>query len=71
MVFSRFTKKDEPTKSVKKDEPSRTVKTAKPAPLPSPVKVTVEKIDQIEAEMMELDFTKSIAAPPPLSLIHI
>ena len=67
MVFSRFTKKDEPTKSVKKDEPSRTVKTAKPAPLPSPVKVTVEKIDQIEAEMMELDFTKSIAAPPPIA----
>ncbi len=67
MVFSRFTKKDEPTKSVKKDEPSRTVKTAKPTPLASPVKVTVEKIDQIEAEMMELDFTKSIAAPPPIA----
>ncbi|HEY4375464.1 MAG TPA: STAS domain-containing protein [Burkholderiales bacterium] len=72
MVFSRFTKKD--------NEPSKTVKPApakpasakpssgssRPAPSLTPsAKATVDKIDQIEAEMMELDFTKSSAAPAP------
>jgi len=61
VVFSRFTKKD--------DSPSKTVKSsakpeARPAtPTPAHAKATVAKIDQIEAEMMELDFTSDTAAP--------
>jgi len=61
VVFSRFTKKD--------DSPSKTVKSsAKPesrpaTPTPAHAKATVAKIDQIEAEMMELDFTSDTPAP--------
>jgi anti-anti-sigma regulatory factor len=66
VVFSRFTKKDdEPSKSAK-PATAKPAASARPAAPPAASKVTVEKIDRIEAEMMELDFTKSIAAPPPL-----
>lgn len=70
MVFSRFTKKDnEPSKTVK--PASAKPSSAKPssssarpaAPLKPAAQATVDKIDAIEAEMMELDFTKSSAAP--------
>ncbi|MDB5802818.1 MAG: hypothetical protein JWN73_140 [Betaproteobacteria bacterium] len=62
MVFSRFTKKDnEPSKTVKPASAKPSSASARPAsaPLPASAKATVDKIDQIEAEMMELDFTKS------------
>jgi len=62
VVFSRFTKKDnEPSKTVKPASAKPSSASARPAsaPLPASAKATVDKIDQIEAEMMELDFTKS------------
>jgi anti-anti-sigma regulatory factor len=68
VVFSRFTKKDdEPSKPAKPAaaKPAKPAGTARPAVPPAASKVTVEKIDQIEAEMAELDFTRSVGAAPP------
>ncbi|HEX4327217.1 MAG TPA: hypothetical protein VH105_10380, partial [Burkholderiales bacterium] len=73
MVFSRFTKKDnEPSKTVKPAaaKPSSASPRPAAAPLPASAKATVDKIDAIEAEMMELDFTSrssgpATPAPPP------
>ena len=70
MVFSRFTKKDNEPSKPAKPAAGKPGASARPAtPLPANAKATVDKIDQIEAEMMELDFTKSSSpapkAPPP------
>lgn len=68
MVFSRFTKKDnEPSKPAKPAAAKPVSSARSAAPLPASAKATVDKIDQIEAEMMELDFTKSSPAPAPLA----
>jgi anti-anti-sigma regulatory factor len=65
VVFSRFTKKDNAPKPAK-PAAAKPATSARPgAPLSPSAKATVDKIDQIEAEMMELDFTKSSSAPPP------
>jgi len=65
VVFSRFSKKDnEPSKPVKPGATKPSGTSARPAtPIPASAKATVDKIDQIEAEMMELDFTSKTASP--------
>jgi len=65
VVFSRFTKKDNEPSKPAKPAAAKPATSARPAPALSPnAKATVDKIDAIEAEMMELDFTKSNSPSP-------